>query len=454
MYNFPDTPSNGQIVTSFSGASYQWDGSKWMPRSGGSAVVSDTPPSSPAIGTLWWDSAGGQMYVWYADADSSQWVVANGTGGGGGSTGVTSWNTRTGVVTLSITDVTSVGGAPLASPAFTGSPTAPTQGAGDNSTKLATTAYVASYLPLAGGTLSGNLTISNSGPQLALNSAAAGQGHTLMALTASKARWAIQPGDGATETGGNAGTNFAIYRYDDAGNYLGNPLSISRSNGLATFTNQVSVYNLIVNSVGNGQFQLFTNNGDDPTVNFDSGTYVQKIHNGPDLAVVAGNGGAVRCMVSGGGYYTKLDTSNNFSITGQGWKPGGGSWADNSDARVKTVLGDYEHGLKQVIALQPVRYKYKGNVVHLSKQQRDVRGEDAEPEQPAHAAVLDREFIGLVAQDAEKSMPELVTLTEGLIDGKPHDDIRVLDATALTYALVNAVKELTQRIVALEAARK
>ncbi len=32
--------------------------------------------------------------------------------------------------------------APLASPALTGSPTAPTQTANDNSTKLATTAYV------------------------------------------------------------------------------------------------------------------------------------------------------------------------------------------------------------------------------------------------------------------------------------------------------------------------
>ncbi|WP_292201841.1 hypothetical protein, partial [Mesorhizobium sp.] len=32
--------------------------------------------------------------------------------------------------------------APKASPAFTGTPTAPTQAAGDNSAKLATTAYV------------------------------------------------------------------------------------------------------------------------------------------------------------------------------------------------------------------------------------------------------------------------------------------------------------------------
>jgi hypothetical protein len=45
--------------------------------------------------------------------------------------------------------------APLASPAFTGSPTAPTQSASDNSTKIATTAYVetAVALPQVGSDL-------------------------------------------------------------------------------------------------------------------------------------------------------------------------------------------------------------------------------------------------------------------------------------------------------------
>jgi hypothetical protein len=58
--------------------------------------------------------------------------------------GVTSFNGRTGAVTpesgdYSVGQVT--GAAPLASPALTGTPTAPTQGAGDDSTKIATTAY-------------------------------------------------------------------------------------------------------------------------------------------------------------------------------------------------------------------------------------------------------------------------------------------------------------------------
>lgn len=74
--------------------------------------------------------------------------------------GVTSFNTRTGAVTLALADVTGVGGAPIASPTFTGTVTLPGNAAANlqavplqqlNST-------VGNYLPLAGGTLSGALT--------------------------------------------------------------------------------------------------------------------------------------------------------------------------------------------------------------------------------------------------------------------------------------------------------
>lgn len=62
--------------------------------------------------------------------------------------------------------------APKASPAFTGTPTAPTPTAGDDSTKIATTEFVqdaidseetradGAYLPLTGGSVTGNLTVS------------------------------------------------------------------------------------------------------------------------------------------------------------------------------------------------------------------------------------------------------------------------------------------------------
>jgi hypothetical protein len=60
----------------------------------------------------------------------------------GGGAGVASWNNRTGAVTMTIGDITAAGGAPIASPAFSGNPTAPTPAAGDNDTSVATTAFV------------------------------------------------------------------------------------------------------------------------------------------------------------------------------------------------------------------------------------------------------------------------------------------------------------------------
>jgi hypothetical protein len=52
---------------------------------------------------------------------------------------------RTGAVTLAVADVS--GAAPLASPALTGTPTAPTATAGTNTTQIATTAFVAAAIP-------------------------------------------------------------------------------------------------------------------------------------------------------------------------------------------------------------------------------------------------------------------------------------------------------------------
>jgi hypothetical protein len=48
---------------------------------GGGATVSDTAPVNPSEGELWWDSVGAQMYVWYVDPTTSQWVpVISSTG--------------------------------------------------------------------------------------------------------------------------------------------------------------------------------------------------------------------------------------------------------------------------------------------------------------------------------------------------------------------------------------
>jgi hypothetical protein len=52
--------------------------------SGGGAATSigDSPPSTPVGGQLWWESDSGNLFIWYDDGTSSQWVPATiGTSG-------------------------------------------------------------------------------------------------------------------------------------------------------------------------------------------------------------------------------------------------------------------------------------------------------------------------------------------------------------------------------------
>lgn len=76
----PASPYTGQsIFETDTGDSFIWDGSAWQPGGGGGSIeISPTAPSNPSAGDLWWDSDNGNLYIYYTDVDSSQWVAANG----------------------------------------------------------------------------------------------------------------------------------------------------------------------------------------------------------------------------------------------------------------------------------------------------------------------------------------------------------------------------------------
>ncbi|CAB4125187.1 hypothetical protein UFOVP55_74 [uncultured Caudovirales phage] len=80
----PATPLAGMVRFNTSTSKFElYNGTAWG-SVGGGASISDTAPSSAAAGDLWWKSDEGQMYVYYTDANSSQWVVANMFAGGAG----------------------------------------------------------------------------------------------------------------------------------------------------------------------------------------------------------------------------------------------------------------------------------------------------------------------------------------------------------------------------------
>jgi len=43
---------------------------------GGAVYIGDVPPPNPSQGEFWFDSVNAQLYIWYEDATSAQWVVA------------------------------------------------------------------------------------------------------------------------------------------------------------------------------------------------------------------------------------------------------------------------------------------------------------------------------------------------------------------------------------------
>jgi len=111
-------------------------------------------------------------------------------------------------------------------------------------------------------------------------------------------------------------------------------------------------------------------------------------------------------------------------------KTGGGSWSASSDRRLKKDILDYREGLEKVLQIRPVQYHYN-----------DISGYNTS------------EFhIGVIAQELQVVAPHMVST----YDANGTEYLQV-DNSAMTYMLINAVKEqqalileLVARIEALE----
>jgi len=77
--NFPDSPSNGDTTT-LNGVSYTYDSTKtvWVSTTGPitTVAVSDTAPTTPTDGDMWFNSSDLKLYIRYNDGATSQWIIA------------------------------------------------------------------------------------------------------------------------------------------------------------------------------------------------------------------------------------------------------------------------------------------------------------------------------------------------------------------------------------------
>jgi hypothetical protein len=143
----------------------------------------------------------------------------------------------------------------------------------------------------------------------------------------------------------------------------------------------------------------------------------------------------------GGGCYNLAAYSLllDFMSNDEAYKAGGGYRAAISDARLKEDIRPYTRGLAELRALRPVRYKYKKE----------------------YWAASDRYFTGLIAQEVQDVVPEMVHPYKFQAIGDKLLDVLAVDPSDLTYMLINAVKELEAenhqlkaRLAALEAEKE
>ena len=174
--------------------------------------------------------------------------------------------------------------------------------------------------------------------------------------------------------------------------------SVAGSTDIADFRDPDNNNMVRIRQSGNGSGGVHVYNGLTPNVN---------------TILLYGNGDS---YINGGnlGIGTTAP-AHELTVIGNAAKSMGGStWLVLSDARLKNLAGNYNKGLDEIAALQPVKFFYKaGNPFDLPS---------------------DQEQIGFVAQEVQKVFPEAVHQSkDGYLDFNMHP---------VNVALVNAVKEL------------
>lgn len=129
----------------------------------------------------------------------------------------------------------------------------------------------------------------------------------------------------------------------------------------------------------------------------------------PKIDIIASDFSQAPLNVGGG-----IETDGNLKIGGTAYKPGGGSWLATSDARLKDIHSSFTRSLEDLMKIQPISYNYKKD---------NVKG-----------LASDQTYIGVIAQEIQKAVPEAVS--------EDSDGYLVVNNDPIIWTMLNAVKEL------------
>jgi hypothetical protein len=413
--------------------------------SGGTSTtsISDTPPPGPSAGQLWWDSNSGDLLIYYNDGNTSQWISTNGVSTG--SYLPTIGGTLTGDLTINkaspslyLNKATVSDWATIQSSMAGNLNWVMTLGDGTAAADFTLTSYddagVYRSTPLRVDRFNGYMTV-NGGSQATIEARA--QYQAAMKITsdsadgkltmktafdavvefdinslfnkaiirskrATKSRWEMQLGDGMYEGGGNAGNDFLINRFDDAGTMIDTALKITRSTSTLTSTGGIVAAGTVTSMGYTGRAGI-------------SGAFAPSTNN--FCWVVPG---AMEMWVDA----TKIGTVNT-----------------TCDYRTKKDVEDLGSTWDQVKALRPISYTQAefSPPSHI-----DVTKDAQEPLFPAS----DVPQWGFIAHELQETL--LPSAATGVKDAE--NEIQGPNLMAIIAALTKTVQECQARIEQLEAA--
>ena len=281
--------------------------------------------------------------------------------------------------------------APISSPVFTGTPTAPTPTVSDNSTRIATTAFVYSLASSLTGQQGLTGTTGATGPTGA-------RGPTGLPGAAGS--------PGATGPQGPAGASGLVGGSD--GQVLYN------NSGVAAGSNNLRFVGGTLLPAGI------------QTANYNFATYTSWVYRASDTTVSLLIGTAVNPPERF--YVNPLGAGFNLSSVS---KIGGGTFGSYSDARYKQDISNYTAGLAQINQLVPKNYKYTAEFMQADN-----------PSQ---------EFVGLIAQELETT-DFANSVSEDALGYKMVDTNQIIYALINSVKeLSTKVDELTEEIAVLKA---
>jgi hypothetical protein len=137
-------------------------------------------------------------------------------------------------------------------------------------------------------------------------------------------------------------------------------------------------------------------------------------------------------ITSGGGVSINSTTALGYYlyVNGAAAKSTGTTWINTSDERTKENIQNYTKGLNDIVQLQPRVFDYNGK----------------------GSTEKSKENIGLIAQEVIDVYPEAIGTFKAKLDetDAKETDIYNLDFHSISISMINAIKELNEKVKILE----